>query len=152
MTKILFVCLGNICRSPMAKFIFIDMLKRQGIQNEFVVDSAATSSEEEGNGLYYKARKKLEEENIDCIGHIAKQMKSKDYKEYDYIIGMEDRNISNILRIVGKDNSNKIYKLLDFVSDVRDISDPWYTGDFDKAYKDIQEGCKGLLDYLLKNR
>ena len=136
----------------MAKFIFIDMLKKNGLQNDFIIDSAATSSEEVGNGLYYKAKHKLEEENIDCIGHIAKQMKSKDYKEYDYIIGMEDRNISNILRIVGKDNSNKIYKLLDFVSDVRDISDPWYTGDFDKAYKDIQEGCKGLLDYLLKNR
>lgn len=148
MIKVMFVCLGNICRSPMAKFIFIDLLKKQGLEDKFVVESSATSNSEVGNGLYYKAENKLKEKNVECNNHIAKQIKKEDYKNYDYIIAMENRNINNILRICGKDSQKKVYKLLDFSSNPRDISDPWYTDDFEKAYNDIYEGCMALLKYL----
>ena len=151
MTRILFVCLGNICRSPMAKFIFQELLKRKGIENDFIVDSAATSNEEIGNGLYYNADMKLGEKNIEHKNHVAKQIKKEDYNKFDYIIGMEKRNIDDILRIVGDDFDRKVYRLLDFSDNPRDISDPWYTRNFEKAYLDIYEGCESLLNYIKNN-
>lgn len=152
MTKILFICLGNICRSPMAEYVFKDMIEKRKIQNQFIIDSAATSSEEIGNGMHYGTRRKLDEVGIKYDKHIAKKMTAEDYKNYDYLIGMEESNIRNILRIVKNDNENKIFRLLDFSNNSRDIADPWYTGNFDKTYDDILEGCKGLLDHILNNK
>lgn len=149
MTKILFVCLGNICRSPMAKFIFQDIIKKKGVEKDFVIDSAATSKEEVGNGLYYNAKMKLEENNIVCNNHVAKQITKNDYEKFDYIIGMEKRNIDNILSITGEDSQDKVFRLLDFSNDPRDIADPWYTRDFEKTYIEILEGCEGLLKHII---
>ena len=149
MIKVLFVCLGNICRSPMAEYVFKDMIKKEGIE-EIYIDSAATSSEEIGNSIHYGTRNKLKEMNIDYGNHLARQMTKQDYEKFDYIIGMEDRNIKGIKRIVGEDTENKIYRLLDFSKNPRDIADPWYTGNFDKTYDDIVEGLEAFL-YYLKN-
>ena len=149
MVKVLFVCLGNICRSPMAEYVFKDKIKKEGIE-KFYIDSAATSSEEIGNSIHYGTRNKLKEMNIDYGNHLARQMTKQDYEKFDYIIGMEDRNIKDIKRIVGEDTENKIYKLLDFSKNPRDIADPWYTGNFDKTYDDIVEGLEAFL-YYLKN-
>lgn len=147
MIKVLFVCLGNICRSPMAEYVFKDMIKKEGIE-EIYIDSAATSSEEIGNSIHYGTRNKLKEMNIDYGNHLARQITKQDYEKFDYIIGMEDRNIKGIKRIVGEDTENKIYRLLDFSKNPRDIADPWYTGNFDKTYDDIVEGLEAFLDYL----
>ena len=149
MIKVLFVCLGNICRSPMAEYVFKDKIKKEGIE-KFYIDSAATSSEEIGNSIHYGTRNKLKEMNIDYGNHLARQITKQDYEKFDYIIGMEDRNIKDIKRIVGEDTENKIYKLLDFSKNPRDIADPWYTGNFDKTYDDIVEGLEAFL-YYLKN-
>ena len=149
MIKVLFVCLGNICRSPMAEYVFKDMIKKEGIE-EIYIDSAATSSEEIGNSIHYGTRNKLKEMNIDYGNHLARQITKQDYEKFDYIIGMEDRNIKDIKRIVGEDTENKIYRLLDFSKNPRDIADPWYTGNFDKTYDDIVEGLEAFL-YYLKN-
>ena len=148
MIKILFVCLGNICRSPMAEYVLKDMVKKEGIEENFYIDSAATSTEEIGNPVHYGTRNKLHEMKIECGNHVARRITKEDYKTFDYIIGMEERNITNIKRIMGADRENKIFKLLDFSERPRDIADPWYTGNFDKTYEDIVEGLKGFLDYL----
>lgn len=148
MIKVLFVCLGNICRSPMAEFIFKDMVRKCGLKEKFIINSAATSYEEVGNGLHYGAKDKLDEKGIPYANHKARQMTEDDYQKYDYIIGMEERNIYNIKRIVGEDSERKIYKLLDFSNNPRDIADPWYTGNFEIAYNDIVEGLEGFLKFL----
>ena len=148
MINILFVCLGNICRSPMAEYIFKDMINKEGLQNLFYIDSAGTSDEEYGNPVHYGARTKLSEMNIECGNHRARKINKKDYEKFDYIIGMEERNVVNIKRIIGSDKQNKISKLLDYSKTPRDISDPWYTGNFDSTYQDIVEGLNGFLDYL----
>ena len=150
MKKILFVCLGNICRSPMAVFIFRDLTKKQGLEKKYSVSSAGTSSEEAGNNMHYGAKDKLNEKEIPYSKHKARQLRREDYNEYDYIIGMESYNIRNILRIVGDDKKNKVYRLLDFTNNPRDIADPWYTGNFEITYNDIVEGCKEFLKYLEK--
>lgn len=151
MIKILFVCLGNICRSPMAEFVFKDMVKRKGLENEFFIASAATSTEEIGNQVHYGTKNKLSQYGISTAGKTAIQLTSRDYHEYDYIIGMEQSNIRNIHRIVGQDTQNKVYKLLDFTKRPGDIADPWYSGNFDKTYEDVKEGCERLLEYLTQN-
>ena len=151
MVKVLFVCLGNICRSPMAKYVFRDMVEKENMQDYFFIDSAATSSEEEGNGMHYGTRRKLDEMNIKYDNHIARKMTKADYEKFDLIIGMEDSNIRNIGRIIGNDKDEKVYKLLDFSKNPRDIADPWYTGNFDKTYNDVVEGCMGLLSYIKNN-
>ena len=143
--KILFVCHGNICRSPMAEFVFNDMARKAGL--DAFAASAATSTEEIGNGVHYGTKKKLKEHGISCEGKRAVQMKKSDYEKYDYIIGMDSWNITNINRIIGSDPDGKVYKLLDF-ADGGDIADPWYTHNFDITYDDIVRGCEGLIKRL----
>ena len=149
-TKILFVCHGNICRSPMAEFLFKKMLEDNNLLDKYIIDSAATSTEEIGNGVHCGTRKILDKFNIDYSHKTARQIRLNDYDYYDYIIGMDSNNMYNIRRFFNNDKDNKIYKLLDFSINPRDISDPWYTNDFDKCYSDIVEGLNGLLNYLEK--
>lgn len=148
MIKVLFVCLGNICRSPMAECIFKNIVKKDGVEEKFYIDSAATSTEEIGNPMYYRAREKLQQMNIEIGNHKARRITKEDYEKFDYIIAMEEQNIINIKRIIGEDRKNKIYKLLDFTKNPRNIADPWYTGDFDKTYNDIVQGLEGFIKYL----
>ena len=150
MIRVLFVCLGNICRSPMAEFIFKDMVKKQGIEDEFFIKSAATSYEAVGEDIYEPAKEKLTQKNIPFEKRKAVRIRKEDYSKYDYILAMEEANIRNIKRIVGEDTENKIYKLLDFSENPSDIADPWYTGNFEIAYNDIVEGCEGFLKFLGK--
>lgn len=148
MIKILFVCLGNICRSPMAEFVFKDMVKKNGLENKFYIDSAATSYEEIGNGTHYGTIDKLEQKGIPYTNHKARRITKNDYKKFDYIIGMENKNIRDIIGIVGQDVDNKVYRLLEFSSNPRDIADPWYTGNFEITYNDIIEGCNCFLNKI----
>ena len=151
MIKILFVCHGNICRSPMAEFIFKDIIEKEKLTDKFFIRSAATSAEEIGNPVYPPARRKLMEHNISCEGKRAVQIKKSDYDYYDYIIAMEQFNIRNILKIVKDDKNKKIFRLLEFTDNPKDIADPWYTGDFHVTYDEILEGCRGLLKHILKH-
>ena len=151
MIKVMFVCLGNICRSPMAEFVLKDMVSRKGLSNEFYIKSSATSYEEIGNDIYCGARDKLIQKNIPFTKRKATRLTPEDYNKYDFIIGMEEANIRDIKRIVGEDKENKIYKLLDFSNNPRDIADPWYTGNFEVTYNDIVEGCHAFLENLDKN-
>ena len=150
MIKVLFICHGNICRSPMAEFVFKDLIKKRHVEDLFFVASAATSTEEIGNPVHYGTRNKLASLGISTAGKYAVHMRRSDYNKYDYLIGMEQRNVVNMRRIAGGDPEGKIYNLLDFTGHMRDIADPWYTGDFDATYDDIFEGCTALLDQLLK--
>ena len=148
MVKILFVCHGNICRSPMSEYVMKDMVERRGLSDCFYIDSAATSTEEIGNRVHHGTRSKLKEMGIYCGGHRARQMTRADYREYDFLIGMDTWNIRNMQRIVGRDPDQKIYRLLDFGKVPRDIADPWYTGNFDETYDDVKEGCEAFLAYM----
>ena len=150
MTKVLFVCLGNICRSPMAEFVFRDMVQKQGLGDRFSAASAATSTEELGNPVHPGTQRRLAREGISTRGKTAVQLTRRDYQRYDYLIGMEQRNRSGMLRILGSDPAGKVHRLLDFTDRPRDIADPWYTGDFDRTYDDVVEGCRGLLAHLLE--
>ena len=152
MIKIMFVCLGNICCSPMAEFVLKDMVNKKGLSNEFYIKSSATSYEEIGNDIYCGARDKLIQKNIPFTKRKATRLTPEDYNKYDFIIGMEEANIRDIKRIVGEDKENKIYKLLDFSNNPRDIADPWYTGNFEVTYYDIVEGCHAFLESLDKER
>ena len=148
MIKVMFVCLGNICRSPMAEFVLKDMVKKQGLEKEFYIKSSATSSEEIGNDIHYGTRDKLIQNGVSFTKRKAVKLRAEDYKKYDYIIGMEKSNVINIKRIVGEDVDDKIYRLLDFSDTPRDIADPWYTGNFENTFNDIVEGCNGFLKCL----
>ncbi len=176
MVKILFICHGNICRSPMAEFILKDMLQKKNLADDFYVASAATSDEEiwrgVGNPVYPPAKRILAAHGISCEGKQAVQLKRSDYKAYDYLICMDDRNVSNAKRILGGDPEGKLHKLMEYASEAhnmdnsryirearrtdgvqwsgyaRDVADPWYTGDFEAAYADIVNGCEGFLRYL----
>ena len=147
MIKILFVCLGNICRSPMAEFVMRDMVEKAGRTEEFYIASAATSSEEVGNPVHHGTRSKLAKYGISVAGKYAIQLTKADYEQYDYIIGMDDYNIRAINRITGGDEQGKVYKLLDFAGG-GNIADPWYTGNFDETYDDVIRGCEGLLKHI----
>lgn len=149
MIKILFICHGNVCRSTMSQFVFQDMVNKCGKQDKFQIDSAATSREEIGNGPHYGTVRKLKREGVPVLHHRARQMTRQDYDRYDYLIGMDSANIRNMNRICGGDPEGKIYKLLDFAGEARDIADPWYTGNFDRTYEDVEEGCRALLKELL---
>jgi protein-tyrosine phosphatase len=148
MTKILFVCTGNICRSPMAEFVMKKMVKEAGLADEFYIASAATSAEELGNPVYPGARKRLAAEGISVAGKYAVRIKRGDYEKYDRLIGMESHHIANMLRVFGGDPEGKVCRLLEFAGLPRDIADPWYSGDFDTAYDDIYTGCAALLSKL----
>ena len=148
MIKILFVCHGNICRSPMAEFVMKHMVKEARLESQFHIESAATSREELGNPVYPPARKKLSEHGIDCTGKTARQLRSRDYHDYDLLIGMDHANLHNMQRICGGDPDGKIHLLLDYTSRPGDVADPWYTGDFDATWRDVEEGCQGILDQL----
>ena len=145
MTKILFVCHGNICRSPMAEFVMKDLVKKAGLEERFQIASAATSTEEIGNPVYPPARRKLAEHGIDCAGKTARQLTKADYARYDLLIGMDRANIRNMNRICGGDPDGKIKLLLDYTDRPGDVADPWYTGDFDATWRDVLAGCGGLL-------
>ncbi len=146
MIKILFVCHGNICRSPMAEFVMKDLVQKEKIAAH--IQSAATSREEIGNPVHYGTKRKLLEYGISTDGKYAVQMTKSDYDKYDYIIAMDEWNIKNIMRIVGADPEGKVYKLLSFAGSGGDIADPWYTGNFDETYDDVLKGCKGLLSRI----
>lgn len=148
MIKVLFVCLGNICRSPMAEFLLKDMVKKKNRENEFIIESAGTSNEEEGNTVHYGTRKKLSEIGISTDGKYARKLIKTDYEKYDYILAMEERNVRDSIRIFGGDKENKVQRLLDYSKNPRDIADPWYTGNFDETYDDIMEGLEEFLKYL----
>ena len=149
MIRILFVCHGNICRSPMAEFVMRDLVRQKGLADQYEIASAATSREEIGNGVYPPARRKLAEHGISCTGHAARQMTRRDYAHYDLILGMDHANIRNIRRIAGGDPDRKITLLLDHaLRPGQEVADPWYTGDFDAAWNDILAGCEGLLAEL----
>ena len=148
MIKVMFVCHGNICRSPMAEFVFRDMVQKEMLSDKIHVASSATSREEIGNGVHYGTRKKLAEFGISTEGKYARQLTKTDYRDYDYIIAMDSQNIRNISRIIGRDTENKVCKLLDFTNRGGDIADPWYTGNFDRTYEDVYEGCNELLKFI----
>ncbi len=148
MIKILFICLGNICRSPMAEFLLKDMVKKRGVADDFYIASAATSTYEIGNPVHRGTRAKLAQYGISVAGKTAVQLTKEDYARYDYLIGMDTENIRDIMRIIGSDPQHKVYKLLQFAGSERNIADPWYTGNFDVTYDDIYEGCTALLEYL----
>lgn len=155
MIKILFVCHGNICRSPMAEFVFKDMVNKKGLTRQFQIDSAATSSEEiwggRGNPVYPPARRKLLEHGIDPAGKEARQTVRQDYKYYDYIVGMDRANLRSMKHIYKGDPEGKVSLLLDYAGRPgQQVADPWYTGDFDATWRDVEEGCRGFLDYLIR--
>ena len=150
MIKILFVCLGNICRSPMAEFIFKDLAAKAGRGAEFEAASAGTSSEEYGNPVYPPARRKLAEHDIACAGKTARQLTRADYDRYDLLIGMDRANLRSMYRICGGDPEGKIRLLLDYAGRPdQEVADPWYTGDFEAAWNDVLSGCRGLLKTLV---
>ena len=149
MIKILFVCHGNICRSPMAEFVMKDMVKKKALSDLFEIASAATSTEELGNPVYPPARRKMREEGLNCDGKTARQMTKDDYGYYDYIIAMDRFNLRNMVRFVGNDPEGKVSLLLDFTDSPGDVADPWYTGDFDKTWDDVTRGCRALLKKLI---
>ncbi|MCH5162417.1 MAG: low molecular weight phosphotyrosine protein phosphatase [Clostridiales bacterium] len=148
MLAVAFVCLGNICRSPMAELIFLDLAKRAGVSSKLLIDSFGTSDEEEGNGIYPPALKVLSEHGI-YGSHTAKQMTLPDVMRFDYILVMEERNRTRLVQNVGGKYADKIKRLCDYTARPRDVADPWYTRDFDKAFNDIYDGCKAFLEYLI---
>lgn len=151
MTKILFLCHGNICRSPMAEFVMKELVKQAGLEGEFQIGSAATSTEEIGNPVYPPARRKLAEHGIDSAGKTARQLRSCDYEQYDLLIGMDRANLKNMRHLCGGDPEGKIRLLMDYTDRPgREVADPWYTGDFEATWQDVSEGCRGLLAALLK--
>ena len=148
MIKILFVCHGNICRSPMAEFVMKDMARQAGLGDQLEIASAATSTEEIGNPVHRGTQRILARHGISCAGKYARQMTRQDYRDYDLLIGMDDWNLRNMRRITGGDPEEKLFRLLDFSPAPREIADPWYTGDFETTYRDVKEGCSALLDCL----
>ena len=148
--KILFICHGNICRSPMAEYVMKDMVEKAGLAQHFEIASAATSTEALGEAVYPPARRKLAEHHIGCAGHCARQLRREDYDRWDWLVGMDGANRRNITRICGGDPEGKISLLLDHTGHSRPIADPWYTGNFDETYDDVLAGCQGLLEYLLE--
>ena len=150
MLDILFICHGNICRSPLAEFVMKDLTERQGLAGKFQIASAATSREELGNDIHPGTRRGLEREGIPFSSRQARQITKSDYEAYDYIIAMDRANLRNLERLLGGDPEGKFFLFLEFAGEHRDIADPWYTGNFDETYRDIKQGCTALLEFLLQ--
>lgn len=146
--RILFVCHGNICRSPMAEFVMKDLVHKAGLTEYFYIESAATSTEEIGNGVYPPARRKLAEHGISCQGKTARQLTRSDYYHYDLLIGMDQWNIRNMNRMCGGDPQGKIHLLMEYTGHPHEVADPWYTGDFEATWRDVLAGCQALLQSL----
>ncbi len=147
---IMFVCHGNICRSPMAEFVMKKLVRERGLEHKIQIASSAVSTEEIGNPVYPPARKELARHGISCEGKYAVQLKKSDYDKYDLFLLMDDSNLFFICRIFPDDPEQKIYKLLEYAGISGDVADPWYTGDFEKAYQDIYDGCTAVLDKIQK--
>ncbi len=145
MNRIVFICHGNICRSPMAEFVLKDMVKKRGIADDFFIESRATSTEEIGNPVHRGTQRKLSEFGISTVGKTAIQLRKNDYEKYDYLICMDSANVRNTMRIIGSDKDGKVTKLLSYAGEGGDIADPWYTGNFDETYDDVFRGCEGFL-------
>lgn len=152
MAKILFVCHGNICRSPMAEFMMKELVKKVGLESQFQISSAATSTEEIGDPVYPPARRKLAEHGIGCSGKTARQITGADYDQYDLLIGMDSANLRNMRRICGGDPDGKIHMLMEYTDHPGDVADPWYTGDFEATWRDVLAGCSELLRQLAYER
>ena len=150
MIKVLFVCHGNICRSPMAEFVMKDLVKKAGLASQFHIESAATSREEIGNTVYPPARRKLAEHGISCEGHAARQLTNRDYDEYDLLIGMDQANLRDMYRICGGDYVGKMSLLMDHTAHPGNVADPWYTEDFEATWQDVLDGCQGLLKEFMQ--
>ncbi len=148
MFKILFVCHGNICRSTMAEYVMKDLVRKAGLEDEFYIDSAATSTDEIGNGVHHGTKRKLAQMGVPCGNHRARQMTRGDYGRFDLLIGMDNPNIRNMTRIAGGDPEGKIRMMLDFTNRPGEVADPWYTGNFDATWDDVYEGCTNLLELL----
>lgn len=154
MIKVLFVCLGNICRSPMAQFVLQQMVDKEGLTELFEIDSAGTHdhNEKDHAGIYYRTKDILTDMKVPFSEHYSKQIRKSDYQNFDYILTMDEGNIEDLKTLLGEDKSKKIYKLLDFTSNPRNIKDPWYTGNFDETYWDVVEGCQSFLKWLKDNK
>ena len=152
MHRVLFICHGNICRSPMAEFVMKDLVRKAELAEEFSIASAATSTEEIGNPIYPPARRKLAEHGIGCAGKTARQLRREDYDRFDLLIGMDGANLRNMRRICGGDPEGKLSLLLDWTGHPGDVADPWYTGDFEATWRDVLAGCTGLLDHIRERR
>lgn len=150
MIKILFVCHGNICRSPMAEFVMKDMVRKAGLENRFVIESKAARRDELGNDTHYGTKAKLRQMSVPFAKRRATLLDRSDYDAYDYLIGMDEENMRDMLRLFGGDPNGKIYKLLRFADEDRDVADPWYTGNFDETYEDVLKGCTALLRMIGK--
>ena len=148
MNKILFICHGNICRSPMAEFVMKDLVKKAGLERKFQIESAATSTEEIGNPVYPPARRKLAEHGINCSGKRARQLLNSDYEQYDLLIGMDNANLRSMYKICGGDFADKMHLLMDFTDHPGEVADPWYTDDFEETWQNVLAGCQGLLKTL----
>lgn len=148
-TRILFVCHGNICRSTMAQYVMQYLVEKNGLAESFFIDSAATSTEEIGNPVNPRTRRKLQQEGIHCGNHCARQLTRKDYEDFDYLIGMDHNNLRNMMRMLKDDPLGKVSLLLDWTETPQDIADPWYSGNFDVTYEDVTEGCEALLKKIL---
>ena len=150
MTRILFVCLGNICRSPMAEFVMKELVEKKGLSSQFHIESAATCSDELGNPVYPPVRKLLAERGISTEGKTARKITKEDYSRFDYIVGMDRNNYNSMLRQFDGDPENKISLLMDHTGDHRDVADPWYTRDFQATENDVDRGCTALLREILE--
>ena len=152
MKRRMFVCHGNICRSPMAEFVFLDMLKKRGLSGSITAMSSATSTEEIGNDIHYGTKRILDKYSISYHRREATQLTRSDYDKYDLFVGMDSSNIRNMLRIFGSDPEGKVVKLLDLTDRPGDVADPWYTGNFEVTYRDITEGCEALITKILNSK
>ncbi|MDO4295045.1 MAG: low molecular weight protein-tyrosine-phosphatase [bacterium] len=152
MIRVLFICHGNICRSPMCEFYFRDLVNKKGLGDMFEIASAATSPEEIGNPVHMGTRRMLAKAGISCEGKRSRQMTRKDGEDYDYLIGMDNWNLRNIKRSIDAKNWHKVHKLLEFTGSGMDVADPWYTGNFDETWKNTEEGCQALLEYVLREK